>query len=99
MINLTAGFVFAVGLVCSSVLFSAINIAERTDGNRTIIIYIFVGCILRRYMEFTMVFSVFHIFGDSFGFYFIAISTFYLSPFNIKTIFRFFFEPEGVTSA
>lgn len=92
MINLAAGFVFAVGPVCSSVLFSAINIAERTDGNRTIIIRIFISCILRRYVEFTMVFSVFHILGDPFGFYFIAISTFYMSPFNIKTVFRIFFR-------
>lgn len=92
MINLAAGFVFAVGPVCSSVLFSAINIAERMDGNRTIIIRIFISCILRRYVEFTMVFSVFHILGDPFGFYFIAISTFYMSPFNIKTVFRIFFR-------
>ena len=99
MINLAAGFVFAVSLVCPSVLFLTIYIAEGTDGDGAIIIRIFVRCSFRGNVEFTMVFSVFHILGDPFGFYFIAISTFYMSPFNIKAIFRIFFEPEGVTSA
>ena len=39
-----------------------------------------------------MFFSFFHRFGNPFGFYFIAICTLYLRPFNIKTVFRIFFR-------
>ena len=58
-INLAAGFVFAVSLVCPSVLFLTIYIAERTDGDGAIIIRIFVRCSFRGNVEFTMFFSFF----------------------------------------